>query len=117
MQTAVNAQGFEVDVIRRDARDGDPHPLRMSHKEHDLWAIQVGTGAQMVSAGRFSQVVMASNGAMARMHTLAPEAFVRLKRGLVRRASRDPLKRPKDALQARIVQGMLDSGRLVAAGA
>lgn len=117
LQTAVNAQGFEVDVIRRDARDGDPHPLRMSHKEHDLWAVQVGTGAQMVSAARFSQVVVASNGAMARMHTLAPEAFVRLKRGLARRASRDPLKRPKDALQARIVQGMLDSGRLVAAGA
>jgi hypothetical protein len=31
--TAVNKEGFEVDVIRRQARDGDPHPLKMSH--HD----------------------------------------------------------------------------------
>lgn len=117
LQTAVNAQGFEVDVIRRDARDGDPHPLRMSHKERDLWAVQVGTGAQMLGADRFSQVVVASNGAMARMHTLAPDAFVRIKRGLARRASRDPLKRPKDALQARIVQAMLDGGQLLGARA
>jgi len=116
LQTAVNAQGFEVDVIRREARDEDPHPLRMSHRERDLWAVQVGTGEQMVSAARFSQVVVAASGAMARMHTIAPSAFVRLKRSLARRVSRDPLKRPKDALQARLVQGLLDDGLLLEQG-
>jgi len=30
-----------VDIIRRVARDGDPHPLRMSDDEDDLWAAQV----------------------------------------------------------------------------
>lgn len=31
--TAVNKDGFEVAVIRRRAKDVDPHPLKMSH--HD----------------------------------------------------------------------------------
>lgn len=112
LQTAVNAQGFEVDVIRRQAGDEDPHPLRMSHKERDLWAVQVPSGAQMLGAPRFSQVVVASSGAMARMHTVAPASFVRLKEGLARHASRDPLKRPKDAMQAAIVARMMADGLL-----
>lgn len=114
LQTAVNAQGFEVDVIRRSAGDQDPHPLRMSDHEHDLWAVQVSTGEQMLGAARFSAVVVAGSGAMARLHTIAPSAFVRLKRGLARKASRDPLKRPKDALQARIVSTLQDQGLLPA---
>jgi hypothetical protein len=106
--TAVNKDGFEVDVIRRQAKDGDPHPLKMSHHEEDLWAVQVGSGEQMLGAARFSQIVIASNGAMARMTTIAPEAFVKLKRQLSSSASRDPLKRGKDALQAQVVQALMD---------
>jgi hypothetical protein len=121
LQTAVNAQGFEVDVIRRDAKGEDPHPLRMSHKDHDLWAVQVSSGSRMLGAERFSQVVVASNGAMARMTTVAPAAFVRIKRALSTNRTRDPLKKPKDALQATIVQQLIDEfligARLPAAGA
>jgi len=106
--TAVNQDGFEVDVIRRQAKEGDPHPLRMSQHEDDLWPVQVGSGEQMLAAGRFTQVVVASNGAMARMTTIAPQAFVKLKRQLSDSASRDPLKRDKDALQARVVQTLMD---------
>jgi len=59
LQTAVNAKGFEVDVIRR-------------------------------------------------MATMAPEAFVRVKAALAKNPNRDPLKRDKDVLQARIVQALID---------
>jgi hypothetical protein len=38
-QTAINDAGFEVDVIRRQAKDQDPHPFRMSDDEEDLWAL------------------------------------------------------------------------------
>lgn len=106
--TAVNKDGFEVDVIRRQAKDCDPHPLKMSHHEDDLWAVQVGSGEKMLGAARFSQIVVANNGAMARMTTIAPEAFVKLKRQLSTSASRDPLKRGKDALQAQVVQSLMD---------
>jgi hypothetical protein len=106
--TATNKDGFEVDVIRRQAKGGDPHPLKMSHREDDLWAVQVASGEMMLGAERFSQVIVASNGAMARITTVAPEAFVKLKLKLSKSASRDPLKRDKDALQASVVQALMD---------
>ena len=109
LQTAVNATGFEVDVIRRTAKDGDPHPLRMSHKDDDFWAVQVDSGDTMVSSERFSQVIVSTDGSMARMTTFSPAAFVRLKRKLSTSPSRDPLKKSKDALQAEIVQELIET--------
>jgi hypothetical protein len=108
LQTAVNASGFEVDVIRRFAKDGDPHPLRMSDSEDDLWAVQVGSGEKMIHAQRYSQVIVATDGSMARMNTIAPQAFVKTKLALGASATRDPLKRDKDRMQARIVQQLID---------
>ena len=116
LQTAVNAQGFEVDVIRREAGNVDPHPLRMSHKDVDLWAVQVSSGSRMLGAKRFSQVVVASNGTMARMHTFAPDAFIKIKRALSTSRSRDPLKKPKDALQANIVDELVREFLIGASG-
>ena len=45
--TAVNAAGFENDVIRRAAISSagtDPHSLRMTQFEDDFWAVQVPSG-------------------------------------------------------------------------
>lgn len=53
-QTAINATGFEIDVIRRMAIDADPHP--------------------------FSQVIVSETGHMAVMNTIAPTLFVALKK-------------------------------------
>lgn len=107
LQTAVNATGFEVDIIRRTARDGDPHPLRMSDDEADIWAVQFPSGQTLLSSSRFSQVVVATSGAMARMDTIHPSDFARIKHALAARADRDPLKKSKDELQAQVVEGLL----------
>lgn len=107
-QTAINAAGFEVDVIRRMAVDADPHPLKMSDFEDDLWAVQISDGNKMLGAKRFSQVVVADTGHMAVMHTLAPPLFVTLKSRLSQSPSRDAKKRPKDGLQAKLVQTLID---------
>ena len=107
LQTVVNDRGFEVDIIRRCARDGDPHPLRMKDAEDDVWAVQVPSGNQLLSSGRFEQVIVATSGAMARMATISPVAFARIKRALGARADRDPLKRSKDLLQAEIVNQLV----------
>ena len=109
--TAVNAAGFEIDVIRRSAQGhaaSDPHPLRISAFEHDFWAVQVSSGQALLDGGRFSQVVVSTNGSMASMHAPAPENFVRIKTALGKQADRDPLKRRKDLLQARVVEQLLD---------
>lgn len=85
--TAVNAAGFEIDVIRP--------------------AVQVPSGQALLDGGRFSQVVLATNGAMATMHAPLPTSFVRIKTALSQRHDRDPLKRRKDLLQAKVVELLL----------
>ena len=102
--TAVNAAGFEVDIIRRVARDGDPHPLRMSDDEDDLWAAQVPSGDNILGARPFEEVVVATSGAMARMRTIHPLDFARIKERLSKATDRDPLKARKDALQASVAR-------------
>jgi hypothetical protein len=108
LQTAVNDEGFEIDVIRRVAIEGDPHPFPMSADEDDFWAVQVSSGNQLLSARRFEQMVVSPRGDMGWMRTVHPLDFVRVKAALSESPSRDPLKRPKDALQARIVRHLWD---------
>ena len=107
LQTAVNASGFEVDVIRRVTRAGNEHPMRMSAEENDIWAVQVPSGEALLGAAGFSQVVAAANGRMARMHTIHPTQFARTKRQIAARPDRDPRKRSKDVLQAELVEALL----------
>lgn len=108
-QTAINATGFEIDLIRRMTIDADPHPLKMSDFDDDLWAVQISDGNRMLGSKRFSQVVVSDTGHMAVMHTLAPTLFVALKTSLSHSSSRDPRKRPKDGLQAKLVQALIDA--------
>ena len=107
LYTAVNASGFEVDVIRRMAKSGDPHPLQATSAERDFWVVQVGNGAQMVSAERFAQMVVSASGHMALMTTLHPVTFSKLKHALATSPTRDPLKKSRDALQARAVSQLV----------
>lgn len=108
LYTAVNASGFEVDVIRRMAKNHNPHPLQATAAERDFWVVQVASGAQMTSSARFSQMVVAASGQMALMTTLHPLTFSRLKQALALNPTRDPLKKSRDGLQARAVGELID---------
>ncbi len=109
LYTVVNDAGFEVDVVRRIQAEDDPHPLRLSEDEDDLWPVQISTGQDLLNAERFSRMVVSSSGSMARMHTIDPRAFVRAKRWLSAQHSRDPLKQRKDLLQAEIVASLVEN--------
>lgn len=108
-QTAINDSGFEIDVIRRMTVDGDPNPLRMSEFEDDLWAVQITDGNKMLGGKKLSQVIISETGHMAVMNTIEPRMFVKVKTQLSQLTSRDPKKRPKDQLQAKLVQELIDS--------
>jgi len=108
LHTAVNDDGFEIDVVRRQAQGDDPHPLRMTDEEDDFWAVQISQGERIASSRTFEHLVVAPTGEMASMRTLHPLDFIRLKRELSRWQARDPLKAPKDRLQADVVQQMWD---------
>jgi hypothetical protein len=114
-ETAVNARGFEVDFLRRQPVDGDPHPFRFSADEDDLWPVQAVRASVLTTAPRFDQPIIGVNGRMAMMRTIAPQAFVEFKRWLATEAPhRDAAKRRRDTLQAHVVQELLDEQLLVA---
>ena len=103
LYTAVNADGFEIDVVRRAAKDGDLHPLRVSRHDEDFWAAQISTGSTLLDGGHFEQAVVATSGHMAVMRVPTPASFIRVKEKLAAMRTRDPLKARKDALHAQIV--------------
>ena len=81
--TAVNKDGFEVDIIRR--------------------------ASVLLDSPSFSAVIVASNGTMARMNTVHPATFVAFKRWMANQADREALKRRRDVLQADTAQALLDT--------
>lgn len=105
--TAVNGQGFEVDILRREVQEQDPHPAQLSDAPDDFWVVQARNAEQLVSAPRFSAVTVGVTGHMARMNTVHPLAFARFKRWLAGRPDRDPLKARRDTLQADTVEALV----------
>ena len=105
--TAVNKAGFEVDIIRRQAVEGDAHPIRLSDDEDDFWAAQAINAQVLLDSPPFSSVIVASNGKMARMNTIHPLVFARFKRWMSALKDRDPRKKARDRLQAETVEGIV----------
>lgn len=106
--TAVNKDGFEVDIIRRERAGDDPHPIKLSNEDEDFWVVQAHRANLLLDSPGFSAVIVATNGSMARMNTVHPATFVTFKRWLSSQTEREALKRRRDALQADAVQALID---------
>lgn len=106
--TAVNSKGFEVDIIRREIRGDDPHPLRLTDSVDELFAVPVDRLERLQSGKRFSEMIVSTTGHMARMNTVHPLLFAAHKRWMSEQESRDPLKRRRDLLQADLVEQLVD---------
>lgn len=113
-ETAINAKGFEVDFLRRQPEEDDPHPFRFSEDEGDLWPVQAVRASVLTTAPRFEHVVVSATGRMVLMRTIAPQSFVEFKRWMAAKAPKRPEpKRRRDLRQAQIVQTLLDEGLLL----
>jgi hypothetical protein len=113
LQTAINDKGFEVDFLRRQPVGDDPHPVRLSNDEDDLWPVQALRASELTDAPKFEHVVISINGRMAVMRTIDPAAFVRFKTWLANDAlNRPEIKRRRDLRQAEIVKRLLNEGLL-----
>ena len=53
---AGNKDGFEVDIIRREAIDGDPHPIKLSDADEDFWVVQARRANVLLDAPGFPQL-------------------------------------------------------------
>ena len=117
-ESAVNDKGFEVDFIRREAEEGDPHPFRFSADEEDLWPVRAKRASVLTQSPLFAHPVISATGRLATMRTVDPRTFVAFKRWMAEHAqNREPLKRRRDLRQAQIVQALLDEGLVSTASA
>jgi hypothetical protein len=62
----------------------------------------------LLSAPRFSSVIVSSAGYMARMNTISPVVFSRFKRWLSEQDDRENLKRTRDKRQADVVDLLVE---------
>jgi hypothetical protein len=123
--TAVNAEGFEVDILRRMRKDDDPHPIKISERTkgeqavdqvtelEDLSVVQAARADVFLNTPSFEAVIVDRNGRMAMMRTIQPTFFVEFKQWMSTLPDREPIKRQRDAAQARAVQALLDEERLM----
>jgi hypothetical protein len=96
---ATNSKGYIVDLICPEI-DGQPPTISDGP---DLSATPM-TGAQwLLDAPRFEQVIIGADGLPLRIVVPEPRTFALHKLWLSRRTDRQPLKRPRDEAQARIV--------------
>ena len=107
--TAVNKDGFEVDIIRREQAGDDPHAIKLSAEDDDFWVAQARRANVLLDSPGFSAVIVGSNGSMARMNTVHPRTFVAFKRWLSIQTEREAMKRSRDVLQADTVQELLET--------
>jgi hypothetical protein len=106
--TLVNDQGFQIDFLRRMQAEDNDHPIKLGRPdEDDVYIVQARCAEQLMSAPRFSEIVVATTGEMARMDTIHPAAFRDFKRWMARQPDREALKRRRDLLQADAVDQML----------
>jgi len=112
--TAINADGFEIDFLRRQPEGDDVHPFCFSKDEDDLWPIQALRANVLTTAPRFEHPIVSITGKMAMMRTIDPKTFITFKSWLASQApNRDAIKKKRDARQSKIVQALLDEGLLL----
>ncbi len=109
LYTAVNKDGYEVDILRRMGQGSDAEPGRFSALVDDFWVVKARNADWLFSAPKFSEVIVGVNGKMARMNTVDPRAFALFKLWMADQSDREPGKRIRDASQARIVVDLINS--------
>jgi hypothetical protein len=108
--SAVNSQGYMVDLIKRrplSLYDDHERQQFFDHTPDDFWASKIHNMDWLLSAPKFRNVVVGSNGRMAEMVTVDPRAFALYKVYLGQKTDRDPIKAPRDLAQARAVYDLV----------
>lgn len=108
--TAINSEGYMVDLIRRGRQDltlDEGCPKSLSRAPDDIWAVKIPTADWLLSAPKFREVVVGVNGKMAEMTTVDPRAYVIYKTWLSKKKDREAQKRGRDFAQAKAVADLI----------
>lgn len=107
--SAANAQGYMIDLIKRRPPSffDDHEKQQLTDNPDDFWASKIRNMDWLLSAPRFKQVIVGTNGKMAEMVTVDPRAFALYKVHLAQKDDRDPIKAPRDIAQAKAVYNLI----------
>lgn len=108
LYTAVNKDGYEVDILRRMGPGSDKEPRRITDVPDDFWVVKARNADWLLSAPKFSEIIVGTNGQMARMVTVDPRAFVLFKLWMAEQPDRDPPKRIRDSKQAHVMIDLIN---------
>ena len=72
LYTAVNKEGYQVDLLRREGPGSDREPERLSKHDEAFWAVKARNVDWLLSAPKFQSVIVGANGNMAQMTTVPP---------------------------------------------
>jgi hypothetical protein len=103
LYTAVNKDGYQVDLLLREGSGSDREPDLLSTHDKDFWAVKARNVDWLLSAPKFQSAIVGVNGTMAQMTTVDPRAFALFKMWMSVQKDRDPVKKCRDANQARVV--------------
>jgi len=107
---AVNRDGFMVDLITPAGRDPTrPSPHSPRAGEDDLQAAEIPGLAWLVNSPKFDAVAIGEDGYPVRMVCPDPRAFAIHKLWLSKKDDREPAKKGRDLMQARVVAEILRS--------
>lgn len=111
-QSAINAQGFSVDFLRRAEPEKLGDAFTISGKDGDVLPVQARNSQELLNAPLFEQIIVGIDGRMTVMRTIDPGTFAAFKLWMCAQKDRDPAKRNRDRQQALAVQALLTEGRL-----
>lgn len=101
---AVNDDGFYVDLIKPlEADAAQKAAAKIADVDHDMVASAIVGLQWLVNAPRFEQVAIGFDGRPVWMSCVDPRVFALHKLWLSKQIDREPLKRKRDAAQARAV--------------
>ena len=106
--TAINSTGFEVDLLRRPHMEDDPHPLRITDSDDDLFVVEARRADIFLNSPPLHTVIVATNGEMARMKTIQPRIFTEFKQWMATQPDREPIKARRDLRQAELVSLLME---------
>jgi hypothetical protein len=96
---AANSEGYIVDLI---TPDDENLPTKLGGA-NDLEATPMEGAKWLLDSPRFEQIIVAADGLPLRIVAPEPRTFALHKLWLSRRANRQPIKKPRDEAQARLV--------------
>ncbi|MBW2368097.1 MAG: nucleotidyltransferase domain-containing protein [Deltaproteobacteria bacterium] len=97
---AVNQAGYMVDLVKPEPKSILERDRRRMGSTDDLIAAEIKNLQWLVSAPKFSQIVIGEDGYPATMVTPDPRAFAIHKLWLSKQIDRDPVKKKRDRTQA-----------------